>query len=393
MGATEGKTDRILPVTQMWGWQHMGRWTLGVGWTFVCLFGWCVGMVGAAEPLDLPDCARGFAGEVVLNVPILEAMIAQAEPGGGQPDRQHEQFLIVAKYYLERQGGLVVLSRTALDQSPVVLQPDCLPYPASAAAPTFFADLTPEQKQVLMTYHDLVRPQERAVGQLIGEHVTPANGAMARVPEGTFNLGTGQTTTLAAFTIDVYEVTNAQYRQFLEASGYDTKTYWSDDGWRWAQEKNRRQPSYWDDEQLNKPEQPVVGVSWYEADAYCRWAGKVLPTELQWDKACRGTDGRRFPWGDAPLAAPAQEQSADPTGYTAPATVGSRPQTQSPYGVQDLAGSVLEWTATAQDSQGMILRGGSGDSNLERVGCGVEHTLLPSITANFIGFRCLSNLP
>jgi formylglycine-generating enzyme required for sulfatase activity len=343
--------------------------------------------------VGLPDCAGNFAGEVVLNAPLLEAMIAQAAPGGTQPDQQHEQLLILSKYYLERQGGLVVLSRRALDQPPLVLQPDCLPYPATAQVPTYFTDLTLAQKQVLMTYHDLVQPQGSVAGQPAGEHVTTADGTMARVPEGAFNLGTGQMAALAAFTIDIYEVTNAQYRHFLDAHGYDTQTYWSDDGWRWLQEKNRHQPSYWDNEQLNKPAQPVVGVSWYEADAYCRWAGKVLPTQLQWEKACRGTDGRRFPWGDAPLAVAAQGQSADPSAYSAPAAVGSSSQTQSPYGVHDLAGNVSEWTATARDGQGVVLLGGSGNSLLERVGCGIEFTLLPSITANFVGFRCLSNLP
>jgi formylglycine-generating enzyme required for sulfatase activity len=352
-----------------------------------------VRLSGAAESFGLPDCAREFAGEVVLNAPILEAMIAQAAPGGSQPNRQHEQLLISSKYYLERQGGLVVLARTAMDQPPVVLQQDCLPYPAAVQVPTFFAELTLEQKQVLTTYHDLIRPQANPVAQPAGKQVTTANDTMARVPAGAFNLGTGQMATLAAFTIDVYEVTNAQYKHFLETGGYDTKTYWSDDGWRWVQEKHRRQPGYWDDELLNKPDQPVVGVSWYEADAYCRWAGKVLPTQQQWEKACRSTDGRRFPWGNAPLAAPEQGPSADPSTYTAPAAVGSRPQAQSPYGVHDLAGNVEEWTATARDGQGMLLLGGSGDNVLERVGCGVEHILLPSITANFIGFRCLSNLP
>jgi formylglycine-generating enzyme required for sulfatase activity len=353
------------------------------------------GTVGAAESFGLPKCVADFAGEVVLNTTLLDAMLAQAEPGGAQPDRQHAMLLIVTKHYLQRSEGLLLLSRAATDQPPVLLQHDCLPYPAGTQVDAPLVDLTLEQKQVLITYHDLVSPQKSTMSQrLEAQDRTPPSN-MARVAAGVFTRGNGQTVTLDAFSIDVYEVTNAQYQRFLEAGGYETQDYWSAEGWDWIQEKGRRQPSYWHDEQLHQPEQPVVGVTWYEADAYCRWAGKVLPEELQWEKACRGTDGRQFPWGDTPLptAAEAQSQLADLASYLAPANVGSRPETQSPYGVHDLAGNVLEWTATSRDGQGIVLIGGSGDSMSPRVGCGVSHALLPGISANFIGFRCLLNTP
>jgi formylglycine-generating enzyme required for sulfatase activity len=201
--------------------------------------------------------------------------------------------------------------------------------------------------------------------------------------------------TLTAFAIDIYEVTNAQYRQFIEAGGYTTQNLWSADGWGWVRNQDRRQPSYWDNAQLNAPEQPVVGVSWYEAEAYCRWAGKLLPTEPQWDKACRGDDKRSFPWGNTPLqqsVASVSDSSAERQ-FSTPAVVGSVPQTQSPYGVHDLAGNVLEWTQTARDGQQFVLCGGSGDVQSPHVGCGVRYTLLPGISANFIGFRCVATTP
>ncbi|RMF89553.1 MAG: formylglycine-generating enzyme family protein, partial [Nitrospinota bacterium] len=84
---------------------------------------------------------------------------------------------------------------------------------------------------------------------------------------------------LDAFYIDKYEVTNRLYQRFVEATGH-------------------RKPEYWGDSDLNGPEQPVVGVSWYDAKAYCEWAGKRLPTEAEWEKAARGTDGRTYPWGN-----------------------------------------------------------------------------------------------
>jgi formylglycine-generating enzyme required for sulfatase activity len=238
--------------------------------------------------------------------------------------------------------------------------------------------LTTEQKQTLVTYLDLVR----ASGQMSsGQAGAMASAETAGTPP--------RSVTVEGFAIDVYEVTNAEYRQFIEAQGYQTQAYWSESGWNWVQSRERQQPSYWDNEQLNQPEQPVVGVTWYEADAYCRWAGKILPTDEHWLQACQGSDNRRYPWGDSPLTTTEPEDGKN-IGQVMTATVGSMPQTQSPYGVHDLAGSVLEWTATQRDAGGFMLRGGSGPSTSSHVGCNVSHNLLPGLAANFIGFRCQS---
>lgn len=377
------------------GSQRLSRYVMRAGCFLFCILACFSIPLEAAEHVSLPDCAADFAGEVVLNAALIDTMIAQAEPGGSQPDRQSEMLLIVAKHYLTRSEGLLVLSRSEADQPPVLLRDDCLPYPASAQVRAPFADFTPAQKQALIMYHDLAWPGEGAVSPRVEDGVETPAGNIAQVPGGAFRRADGQTIPLEAFSIDVYEVSNTQYQQFLEAGGYEAEEYWSADGWRWVQEKGRRQPSYWDSEFLNKPDQPVVGTTWYEADAYCRWAGKTLPTEPQWDKACRGTDGRRFPWGNEPLSMTTTEQGETPdqASYIASTAVGSVPQARSPYGVHDLAGSVLEWTATSQNTQGIVLCGGSGDSTSQRVGCGIRHTLLPGISANFIGFRCLSTTP
>jgi formylglycine-generating enzyme required for sulfatase activity len=321
-----------------------------------------------------------FGTEVVLNPPLLEAMIPLAEPAGLNPNHQNEMLFIIVKYYLERSHGLLLIARRDPIQRPLLVTNACAPYPeAPAHIRAYFAGLSAEQKKALITYRDLA-----------WSHTQRANalpGTMVRIPAGAFKRGNGQTITLDTFAIDVYEVTNAQYRRFIDAGGYTARKFWSEEGWAWLQRKKRHQPSYWDDPQLNAPKQPVVGVSWYEAEAYCRWAGKALPTELQWEKACRGNDGRIFPWGNEPLPQPTTESNPP---FTTPAAVGSAPQTQSPYGVHDLAGNVLEWTRTARDGQQMVLCGGSGDSHAQNVGCGVRYTLLPGISANFIGFRCQS---
>ena len=339
----------------------------------------------AAEPFGLPDCVADFGAEVVINAALLDTMIPLAEPGGVQAHRQHEMLFIVLKHYLERTQGLVVLPRQDPVQRPLLVTDTCAPYTAAPAhMRSYVTDLTEDQKRALIAYRDLVWPRT--------EPARAPQGTMARIPAGPLMGGRGQPVALEAFAIDVYEVTNAQYRQFIEAHGYTTREFWAEDGWSWLQQKTRQQPSYWEHAQFNGPDQPVVGVTWYEADAYCRWAGKALPTELQWEKACRGDDARLFPWGNEPLP---QEQG---TAAASPEVValrpgGSSPQTQSPYGVHDLAGNALEWTRSLRDGQQVVLCGGSGHGHTRDVGCSVRYTLLPGISANFIGFRCQAAMP
>jgi len=156
-----------------------------------------------------------------------------------------------------------------------------------------------------------------------------------------------------AFELDRYEITNAQYRRFLQVTRREPPPYWSG---------NEYPPGQGD--------YPVAGVSWPDADAYCAWAGKRLPTEAEWEKACRGTDGRLYPWGndwawyranlDASSYAARPVEQVEPgysqwdTAWTQLRTgsgvsrlqpVGSYPEGASPYGIMDLAGNVSEWVA------------------------------------------------
>ncbi len=334
----------------------------------------------AATSFGLPECAASFSGEVVLNSEILEGMLAEAEPSGARPNRENAMLFIVVKHYLQREEGLLVLSRAEPEQPPVLLRQDCLPYSSSAMkARTAIGDLSAEQKKALVDYHDQLGP---SLGR-----ATARIGATAPIPVDPPAKIDKATPPVPTYAMDVYEVTNAQYRTFIENKGYETEAHWSTAGWQWQQGQDRRQPSYWTNETVNQPDQPVVGVTWYEAEAYCRWAGKALPTSTQWEKACRGTDERQYPWGDKPLNADAEKAASKPEEIRT-AAVGSVPQARSPYGIHDLAGSVLEWTSTEREDQGYELRGGSGAATSAHVGCQASHTLLPSVTANFIGFRC-----
>jgi formylglycine-generating enzyme required for sulfatase activity len=157
-----------------------------------------------------------------------------------------------------------------------------------------------------------------------------------------------------SFWIMQTEVTNAQFRAFVEGDGYDNQEYWTEAGWRWRTENSIKEPSRWNDSDWNQDDYPVVGISWYEAVAYVNWlseyTGQIfrLPTEAEWEKAARGTDGRIYPWGDA----------WDPTrlnswggedGYDQSAPVRRFEKGISPYNVYDMAGNVLEWTSTIYD--------------------------------------------
>ncbi len=128
---------------------------------------------------------------------------------------------------------------------------------------------------------------------------------------------------LDAFWIDRTEVTNARYRLCVEAGAC-------------------AEPECWDDDALNAPDQPVVCVTWRDAVGYAAWAGGRLPTEAEWEKAARGTDGRLYPWGDG---APDCERANYNRCVGLPLPVGSLPGGASPYGVLDMAGNVHEWVS------------------------------------------------
>jgi len=158
---------------------------------------------------------------------------------------------------------------------------------------------------------------------------------MVLVPTGTFLMGSSdedrfcepdekpqRVVQLPAFYIDQFEVSNIDYKRFIDETGY-------------------RQPQNWTDGRYEDGADfyPVVDVSWWDAAAYARWAGKRLPTEAEWEKAARGTDGRRFPWGDE------YRDDVVGTGWGY-APVSAHLDGASPYGVLNMAGNVAEWTAS-----------------------------------------------
>jgi formylglycine-generating enzyme len=217
-----------------------------------------------------------------------------------------------------------------------------------------------------------------------------------------------------AFYIDRYEVTNAQFEKFVVATGYRTAAdrdgygwvYRQTDGtWRWEKSAGTTWRSPGGPGTSASPMHPVVQVSWHDADAYCRWTGERLPTEAEWEKAARGADGRRYPWGNEWDAARA---NADRVAKGTSA-VGSYPRGVSSYDVHDMAGNVWEWTADwynpdyyrtspernpagPPSGEHRVLRGGSW-INVPFF-LGVAHRLNepPQARGMNVGFRCAKSL-
>jgi len=186
------------------------------------------------------------------------------------------------------------------------------------------------------------RPTERP-GDV---RIHPKDGkAMVRVPAGDFLYGDSkEKRTLPEFWIDKTPVTNAEYAQFVQATNHNPPRHW----------KGKTPPK-------EIAEHPVMYVSWHDAVAYAEWAGKQLPTEEEWEKAARGTDGRAYPWGDETPTRELcnfnqNEQGTTPVGKYSP-------QGDSPYGCVDMAGNVWQWTASDYDKDRKWCAGAPGSTS------------------------------
>lgn len=231
-------------------------------------------------------------------------------------------------------------------------------------------------------------------------------GGMAFVPSGSFLMGSDPQKDRAAgpqefpqrpvyvdaFWIDRYEVSNVEYLRFVLGTGMDWPKFW------------RGSPF-----PENVALHPVINVSWHDADAYCRWAGKRLPTEAEWEKAARGEDGRVFPWGNEPagwmksnIAHPGSKRGFK---YPPLANVNRYDKGVSPYGVYQMAGNVSEWVADWFDPEYYqrslpdnptgpavgelkVFRGGSWNEDPEVARSAGRNGGTPDRRSYLTGFRC-----
>jgi len=207
-----------------------------------------------------------------------------------------------------------------------------------------------------------------------------------------------------AFEIGLVPVTVREFGAFV-ARGYGDRASWSDAGWEWRSRENVDRPRFWADEAWRAylgPNQPVVGVSWYEADAFARSLGMRLPTEAEWERAARGEDGRRFPWGDEWVP----ENAAHRGGRRHTLPVRSIPENRSPHGLYDCAGNVWEWcadvypvgdTLAARSAEGVPIpilrsaRGGSWNAHPPQLRCASRNAWPPAARYSNLGLRVCSS--
>ncbi len=218
---------------------------------------------------------------------------------------------------------------------------------------------------------------------------------------------------LSSYKINRYEITNAQYKCFLDDSGYYRRSYWSSEGWTWRTQNNLTMPPHWTDGLYNNgpsfPTRPVVYISWYEAQAFAKWSGTRLPTEAEWERAGRGLDWqghREWAWGDTWDASKLNSiYNVPPDTFLYTSHAGFFPQGASADGIMDLSGNVWEWAADWYDpnyyssqstwnnptgpSSGTtkVVRGGSWDKPLWDNRISTRVSDMPYYQGNDNGFR------
>jgi len=222
---------------------------------------------------------------------------------------------------------------------------------------------------------------------------------MVFVPAGEFLMGSDRgrpneaplhKVYLPAFYIDRHEVTNREYHRFVKATGHPPPEPLEDppilehNVWLGGKFPERF------------ADYPVVNITYDDAVAYAKWAGKRLPTEAEWEKAARGTDGRTYPWGN--------EFDIGKLNFDRKVTraVGSFPEDISPYGCLDMAGNVAEWTSSwykpypgssyFEEDYGekyRVIRGGAYDRNINEPRCSARWKAAPDFKAHYLGFRCV----
>ena len=278
--------------------------------------------------------------------------------------------------------------------TPTPVRPTATPVPAGPAAGESWTRPTDGMAMVYVAAGEFLMGSDE---QDIDHALQTCNETQGDCERGWFDREHPQHSVyLDAFWIDRTEVTNAQYLQCVQA-GVCVES------------------GYADDSSLNAPDQPVVGVEWFDARDYCQWAGVRLPTEAEWEKAARGTGGQVYPWGDEfdchkgnfddeqQISEYVVPGGPDCDGYDRAAPVGSYPAGVSPYGALDMAGNVWEWTSSLyepylysltdgrEDQNGVgdrVIRGGSWNTQSSGDRAAFRTDVGPDFWIYFVGFRC-----
>jgi ergothioneine biosynthesis protein EgtB len=285
--------------------------------------------------------------------------------------------------------------------------------------------LAPEKKQ--RPPAEIISHQSQAVAS---QHARD----MIHIPAGEFTMGASEdafaydnekplhTVNIPAFKIDRLMTTNEEYASFIGEGGYKRREFWDEEGWAWRESENIEAPLYWSqgeswrvrrmfEENELQPAHPVVGISWYEANAYARFAGKRLPTEAEWEKAASwdASDNRRrrFAWGDA---VPDKSLCNFGSVFWGTTPAGNFPEGQSAYGCMDMTGNAWEWTSDPFagypgfkafpypeyseawfDGDHRVLKGGSWATRAPLLRTSFRNFFRRNFRISFAGLRCASD--
>ncbi len=290
-------------------------------------------------------------------------------------------------------GGTGTAPVVVASPTPVVLKPTNTPVPpppTPTPRPTPTPAPTPTRAPTI---------EGEPTAEPISTEVPRPDVEMVEIPAGSFTMGSDDTdpneapahvVDLPTFFMDKFEVTNADFAMFVEATGYQTEAELRGDKKTWRNYNSEGKASH-----------PVVKVAFNDAQAFCAWLGQRLPTEEEWEKAARGTDQRSFPWGNLWDTTRANVRLSGLRGTTA---VGSFSSGASPYGVEDMAGNVWEWTdspyvaypgSTYQDPQysaeARVTRGGGWFDDQKQVSTTNRSAALPQTANDDLGFRCVAD--
>jgi serine/threonine protein kinase len=269
-------------------------------------------------------------------------------------------------------SGILVRS---LAQKPQDRFVDLLAFFSALHKPTALSDkqyLTEKQQLIIENSPSPIENQKSKIENLQSDN--PAGIEWVEIPAGEFLYGAKKEIRYIRmpYLIGKCPVTNAQYKRFLDAN------------------PKYRAPLGWDREKRNYPpgkeSHPVVNVYWNDAQAFCKWAGCRLPTEEEWEKAARGTDGRTYPWGEDWQSGKNCSSSEAGIGDTTP--VDEFPAGASPYGVMDMSGNIWEWTASPYEEGSYVLRGGTWYGSENGLRSAYRIRFIPDLRYNPIGFRC-----